>query len=264
MTPPVSSSLFALLASFVALGTGRAEEPPNNDEDVTRPAARFDLRYQFRDKGNGVGQSRMVLRAGRPIPLGNDWKLSTRLDVPFVLSNATSSDNPEGKCDVGMGDVLAQAVLVHASSERFAFVGGLRAVFPTATEDQFGSGKYRLGPILAARYFLPEISPGSFFQPVVRYDFDVGGDDGRKHVSRLHFGPTLNFQFPERWFLTLFPSQDIVLNNIGGHKWFIPADFLIGRNLDERTVASVEVSIPVVKQFTLYDFKLEARLSFSF
>ncbi|MEP6671189.1 MAG: hypothetical protein ABJF10_18655 [Chthoniobacter sp.] len=258
---------FLLSVSFLALGPwthGRAEEPPNNDEDFTRPLKRFDLRYQFQDKAGGTGQSTFILRRDQPIRLSKDWKLATRLDVPFVLSNGTGRDNPQGRTEFGTGDVLAEAVLVDTLNERFAFGGGLRVLFPTANEDQFGSGKYRLIPLMGARFFLPEISKGSFFQPVVRYDFDAGGYGGRNHVSQLQFSPTLNIQLPDRWFLTLFPSQDIVVNNIGGHKWFLPADFLIGRNLDQRTVASVEVSIPIVKQFTLYDFKLEARVSYSF
>jgi hypothetical protein len=40
--------------------------------------------------------------------------------------------------------------------------------------------------------------------------------------------------------------------------------FSIGRNLSERTVISLEVSVPIVKEFILYEFKLQARFGFSF
>jgi hypothetical protein len=52
-------------------------------------------------------------------------------------------------------------------------------------------------------------------------------------------------------------AQDIVFNNIKGHDWFVPADLLIGRYLDDRLVASFEISIPIIKEFTLYDLKLD-------
>lgn len=139
-----------------------------------------------------------------------------------------------------------------------------RVLFPTANEDQFGSGRYQLIPLAGFRYSLSELSSGSFFQPLVRYDFDVGGNANSKHVSRFRFSPTLNIALPKRWYLTLYPSQDIVLNNIGGHRWFVPADFLIGRHLSDRVVASLEISIPLIKDFNLYDFKLEGRIGFSF
>jgi hypothetical protein len=241
-----------------------AEEPLNNDEDFTRPLARFDFRYQFQDKSNGVEQSAFTLRLQQPIPLSSDWELATRADLPFVLNDGTSSDNPSGETRFGLGDFLTQFVLVNTVTERFAYGVGLRTLYPTATQDQFGSGRYRLIPLVGVRGFLSEISLGTFFQPIVRYDFDVGGDDRRKHVSQLQFSPTFNLVLPHRWFVTLYPAQDIVLNNLGGHRWFVPADFLVGRNISKVTVASIEVSIPIVKQFTLYDFKLEGRISVHF
>jgi hypothetical protein len=255
---------FGIAALLSLQMRGHAEEELNNGQDFTRPPARFDLRYQFQAKGGGVEQSTFILRLDQPIQLSEQWKLAFRFDLPFVLSNGTSSDNPNGRMGFGTGDFLAQAALIDTVTDRFAYGGGLRMLFPTASEDQFGSGKYRLVPIVGARYKLPELSRGSFLQFVLRYDFDVGGDGSRGHVSRLQCSPTLNIALPKRWFVTLFPSQDIVLNTIGGKRWFVPADFLMGRNLTERVVASVEASVPIVKEFVLYNFKLQARLSYSF
>ena len=104
----------------------------------------------------------------------------------------------------------------------------------------------------------------SFAEIVARYDFDMGGYSGRSHVSRFQWSPTLNVGLPDHWFITLYPSQDIVVNLLGGPKWFIPADFLIGRNLSKRTVVSLEVSVPIVQQFPLYQLKLEARVGVMF
>jgi hypothetical protein len=66
------------------------------------------------------------------------------------------------------------------------------------------------------------------------------------------------------WFVTLFPSQDIAVNFLDGGKWFSPFDFLIGKNLSRRTVSSLEVSVPLVKDYNSYEFKLEARMSYFF
>jgi hypothetical protein len=254
-----------IMMAILALGVaGHAEEEPNNGEDFTRPPARFDFRYQFQDKGRGVSQHTFLLRRDQPFPLGEHWELATRVDVPFVLTDKTSTDNPRGDDRFGTGDILAQAALIDTVTERFAWGGGARILFPTADEDQFGSGKYRLMPLLGARWKLPELSRGSYVQLIARYDFDMGGAGQRSHTSQMQFSPTLNVALPDHWFVTLFPSQDIVVNLLGKTKWFIPADFAVGRNLGDRTVASVEVSVPILKEFTLYDFKLEARLSYSF
>jgi hypothetical protein len=268
----ITMAMLAMTAGFL-LTTGHAfsaspeapsEEDFNNGEDLTRPPARYDVRYQFQDKGNDVSQNSLILRRDQPIPLTADWKLSTRFDLPLVENDRTSRDNPDGLEHFGTGDALFQATAINTVTERFALAGGTRVLFPTATEDQFGSGKYRLLPIIGAREKLPWLSNGSFAELVARYDFDVGGYGGRSHVSQFQFSPTFNIGLPNRWFVTLFPSQDFVVNLLGGPKWFIPADFSIGRNLSKSAVISLEASVPIVKQYLLYDFKLEARLSFSF
>jgi hypothetical protein len=255
--------LFSLTFWSASAAAAPGEEL-NNGEDLTRPETRFDLRYQFQNKAGGVTQQTILLRQDMQFHLGDEWKIATRFDVPLTFNDGTGRDNPLGEERFGVGDVFGQVAAIETLTPRFAWAGGFRLVFPTATEDQFGSGKYRLLPIAGFRCKLPEISRGSFFQFIARYDFDLGGYGGRSHVSQLQFGPNLNLALPDRWYVSLFPSQDIVLNSIGGHKWFVPADFSVGRNLTERTVASVEVSVPLIKQFTLYDFKLEARLSVSF
>lgn len=273
MRMPFRHLTFLLLSAawFVAGGPGWCAEEAgdaavDNGLDVTRPKTRFDLRYDFQNKGQGVRQHQIIFRLEQPIPLTQDqkWKLAMRLDVPMVFNNKPGPDNPAGRTTFGLGDVLLQVVLVNAPTERFGYGVGLRALFPTASADQFGSGKYRLVPIVGARFSLPEISPGSYFEPIVRYDSDVGGYGGRSRISQLRLGPMLNIQLPRHWYVTLFPSQDIVLNTVDGHKWFLPADFLVGRRITKDTVAAVEVSVPIVKEFTLYDFKLQFRFSRSF
>lgn len=256
--------LAIILLCGVVTGLRAEDNDPNNGEDLTRPLPRFDFRFQYQDKGGGVEQSTFLLRRDQPIPLNERWKISTRFELPLVLSNNSGRDNPDGHMGFGTGDALAQVILIDTLTERFAYGAGARMLFPTANEDQFGSGKYRLIPVAGARYKLTELSRGSYFQLAVRYDFDVGGYGGRNHVSQLQLSPTLNVALPDRWFVTLFPSQDIVLNTIGGKRWFIPADFTVGRNVTDRFVTSLEISVPLVKEFTLYDFKLEARFSYTF
>jgi hypothetical protein len=240
------------------------EEDLNNGEDFTRPPARYELRNEFQEQSNNVTQDSFILRRDQPFTLEDGWKLATRLEMPFVLNNKKSADNPNADTRFGTGDLLFQAALIETVTERFAWGGGGRVLFPTANQDQFGAGKYRLLPILGARCMLSELSLGSFVEVVARYDFDMGGYVGRSHVSRFRFSPTFSVALPDSWFFTLYPSQDIVVNMLGGSKWFVPADFSIGRNLSKRSVVSLEVSVPIVKEFILYEFKLQARVGFSF
>lgn len=232
-----------------------------SDEDFTRPPTRYDFRYNFQDKANGVEQSQFILRRDVTWNLGGTWSLGTRFDAPFVLSNATGSANPQGENRFNLGDILFQAVLINNPTDIFGYGAGMRAVFPTAVEDQLGSGKYRIQPAGGLRWKLPSINEDSYFQFITRYDVDVAGNSSRSHISQLLMSPTLNVSLPNHWFVTLFPSQDIALNTIRGHRWFVPADFSVGYNISKKVTTSLELSLPVVKQFTLYNFKLEARIS---
>jgi len=249
---------------FAAPPIVSTNEEYNNGEDFTQPPARWDLGYQFENKGNDVEQNTFTLRRDQPFLLNDEWKIATRFDIPFVQNDKTSRDNPEGDTHFGTGDILLQAALVDTVTDHFAWAAGARMVFPTANEDQFGAGKYQVLPILGARQKLPGISVGSFAEIILRYDTDVGGYGGRSHIKQFQFSPTLNIALPDRYFVTLFPSQDFVVNLQDNDKWFIPADILLGRNITKNTVASLELSVPIVKQCLLYNFKIEAHISFSF
>jgi hypothetical protein len=249
--------LFLLLAGAAHAAD---DDEPNNGEDFTRPITRFDMRYRFQESSGGVDKDYLILRRDVTFQINENWKFATRVDVPLLWSDAASS----GHTDFGLGDILLQAGIVESVNDRFAWGGGGRVTFPTATESLFGTGKYLLSPIAGARWKLPEISKGSFFEFIARYDADIGGDEDRSHISRLRMAPELNVALPDKWYVTLFPSQDVAVDFLKGDKWFVPADFLIGHHLTDRIVAGIEVSIPVIKQFDLYAFKVEARVSFHF
>ena len=199
-----------------------------------------------------------------PFDLGSGYKFSTRFDLPMSFNDVPTRDNPTGDTEFNVNDVLVQGLLIKSFNKAVAAGIGTQVIIPTGTDDSFSGNRWRLIPTAGVRISTPQISKGSFFVMAARYDFDFAGDDGRRHTSQLQFGPTLNIALPDRWFLTLFPSTDIRVNLEDGGKWFVPADFLIGKMLNKTTVASVEVSIPIIKDYDLYDFKVEARIGFFF
>lgn len=58
--------------------------------------------------------------------------------------------------------MLLQGLLINTPTPRFAWAVGTQLIFPTASEDEMGGGKWRLVPTVGARYNLPEITPGSW------------------------------------------------------------------------------------------------------
>ena len=79
----------------------------------------------------------------------------------------------------------------------------------------------------------------------------------------------MNLDLPGLLFLTLYPSHDIRINfgaPIAGQtgRLFLPFDALIGARLSDKVQLSLECSVPIVKDYPVYNFKAEARLRIVF
>jgi hypothetical protein len=74
---------------------------------------------------------------------------------------------------------------------------------------------------------------------------------------------------PSRWFVTLYPSYDIRINYgdpASGQtgRLFLPLDAAIGRKLSDDVLVSLEVGVPIIKDYPVYNFKTELRLAVKF
>jgi hypothetical protein len=236
----------------------------NDGQDVTNPIQRIDLRLGYANLPNGLDTGTFILRYDKPFTLEDGWKLGLRFDFPLVRNDVPSLDNLNGEYEAGYGDTLFQFIFSKVLDQRSAFGLGAQLIAPTATQDQFGSGHWRVVPTIGYRYGLPEISPGSFFLAAVRYDRDFAGDNDRPDVNNLQFSPTLNIALPNTSFLTLFPSSDIRYN-FEAKDWFVPFNAQVGRVWDGKMVTSLEFGVPLYRgDAPLYDFKIEARVGFFF
>jgi hypothetical protein len=167
-----------------------------------------------------------------------------------------------------MGDAEFQAALIHDFNKRWAAGFGAKLIAPTGTDD-LASGKWQVMPGASFRVMLPKIGPDSYFVPLVRYDLSFAGDPSRNDISNLQFAPTLNLDLPNRWFFTFYPNPDICWNfgdPVPGQtgRLFLPFDAMVGRVLKDGWVASFEGSVPIVKDYPVYDYKIETRVHFSY
>jgi hypothetical protein len=257
--------------------TGNATAAGNNGEDFTRPENLFQLRYIYQTApGSGavpgttrtVTSDTVVLRSDLKFDIGPQWTLALRGDLPLAAKDPLTADDPNANYLYGLGDADVQAALIRTINDRWAAGGGLRIVAPTGTGD-LTAGKWQALPIVGARYMLPELSPGSFFTGIVRYDVSFAGNPTARNISNLQFDPLLNIALPDRWFVTLYPSADIRINYgapVTGQtgRLFLPADVSVGRNVTRDIVLSLEVSVPIVNQYPVYDFKTVGRLNIKF
>jgi hypothetical protein len=246
------------------------EDPDYNGDDFTRPQRSVEFRPGYRTSSGSASQTdRWIekLRYNSKLDLGGSWKLGYLVQVPIVEKTTTSFDPPGTSRDAGLGGAIAQAALIQTISRNWAYGFGARFVAPG--EDLLGSGKWQVMPGFGVRYSFLQFGPDTYFVPVVRYAISVAGDPNRRNISEPQIAPTLNLGLPDRWFVTLYPSNDIRINfgdPISGQtgRLFLPFDVAVGRNVTDKLVISLEAGVPMIDAYPVYKFKAELRLLLMF
>jgi hypothetical protein len=208
------------------------------------------------------------LRADATFGLSTQWSLAVRGDLPFVAKDKYTDTNPNGDFLYGLGDADLQVAFIDTIDTRWKAGGGARLIAPTG-DAALSSGLWRIMPIVAVRYALPEISSGSYFEPLMRYDVGIAGRPTSRFVSNWQVGPMLNLSFPDQWYFTLYPNPEIRWNfgaPITGEtgRLFLPIDVRIGKKFGRYVDLSLEASAPIVKQYPVYNFMTALRLNFRF
>ena len=249
----------------------------NNGQDFTRPQNLFQLRYEYRTApGSGsvpgtirtVTTDSVILRSDLKFDIAPQWTLALRGDLPFVERNPITADNPLGEFIDGLGDADVQAALIKTLNARWAAGAAVRIIAPTGSPD-LTSGRWQALPIVGARYMLPELGPDSYVTGLVRYDVSFAGDPSKRNISNLQLAPTLNIDLPKRWFVTFYPNPDIRVNfgdPITGQtgRLFLPFDFMVGRTVMKDVTVSLEIGVPMIRDYPVYDFKAVTRLNVKF
>jgi len=258
--------------------TSAQPQEPNTGQDYFKPPENlFQVMYEYRTApGNGLAKGSITevttddlnLRLDHRVDLSPQATIALRTDLPLLAKNPVSSSNPDGDYLYGIGDADAQAVYIYSFYERVAAGFGSRIIAPTGG-DTLGSGKWQAMPIAGARFGLPEISSGSYFEPFARYDVSFGGDPSKRNISNLQLAPYLNLGLPDRWFLSFYPSADIRINYgdpVTGQtgRLFLPFDARVGRSLTDHIALSLEIGVPIIIDYPVYNFKAQIRLNMTY
>ena len=164
----------------------------------------------------------------------------------------------------GLGNSLFQADLIRKLSDHVSINFGSWLAAPTAQRD-LGGGRWLVIPDFGVRYTFKELSDETYFAPIVRYAITVARDSTQRNINQLQIEPNLKITLPESWFVTFYPSYDIRINYgdpVPGQtgRLFLPADAALGYSLTDKIALSLEGSVPIIKDFPLYDFKTEFRV----
>jgi hypothetical protein len=254
-----------------ASATDASQTPDYNGLDYTRPQQSVEFRLRFEDSSSPSSQTdkeQLFLRYTTKVDLAEGWKLGLIGQLPFVDKQTTTSPPPSTANEAGLGDAFFQWALSHPIDAHWAYGFGARLVAPTAS-DSLGSGKWQIMPGFGVRYAFAGGYGDTYAVPILRWAVSFAGDPSRRNIDEPQFAPTFNLGLPARWFVTLYPSNDIRINfgdPVAGQtgKLFLPFDAAIGRDVTDRITAYVEVGVPIIKDYPVYNFKTEVRVSVRF
>ena len=198
------------MAGPVLAGSDPPDLVNGTGDDPTQPLGKIELLDRYTEApGPGVeeGTTKQVETntpfariEAPPLSLAPQWELNFRTEIPVVWTNGVTPENPTGATLSGFGNVLGQAWIVHDFDQRWAVALGGQLIAPTSTNG-VATDAWEQVTGFVVRAMLPEISPGSYFAPQVRYGIDFEGNDDGRLLRQLRIAPTLNINLPHNLFL---------------------------------------------------------------
>jgi hypothetical protein len=195
-----------LIAHVLVFVSGAAAQPTASPEkglnaksaDPTYPLAQVQFLNTLaltNREGEGVANE-LLLQPVFPIPPLKRFPIGQILRPSIPLATTTPGpDRTTGFGDISLFDIFLP--------ERFSWgaVGvGPVFVFPTASDDRLGAGKWQAGPAAAVLY---EAIPHLQLGVIVQNPISFAGDDDREDVNQLIVQPIAQYNFPDGWYASM-------------------------------------------------------------
>jgi hypothetical protein len=163
-----------------------------------------------------------------PVALTGDWNLITRPVITLFNSVPHPDRNNPWQIDrtTGFGDT----VLMEMFSPSPKLVGnwllglGPTFIFPTASSDYTGQGKYQVGPAALVGYLSEKWILGAFVQ-----NWQSFGGSGDSRTNQMNFQPVAAYFLPGAW--SIGYSGNILANwkADGGNVWTVPIGLSVAK-----------------------------------
>ena len=160
------------------------------------------------------------------VDASNDVSISTmtfKYDQAFQGIYGLNFEMPVGWFDppftdeFGIGDLNVRGRYQHRAGP-WTFIAGAEAVFPIASDDTLGSGKYQLNPSVVAVY---AFSAQTFAVLAAKHLFSIGGDSDRADIVQGQYRLIVAHTTPSGWWFLADPQVWVDYDN-GSRMHFAP------------------------------------------
>jgi hypothetical protein len=197
----------------------------------------LNLQNYFMPSLQGVPDSSVNLFLLRPVMVAG--RQIIRATVPFQTSPTSASEYVAGIGDINVFD----AILLTKPDAKTMFGVGPLLVFPSASSESLGSGKWQAG---AAAVVVRPVTGGSMLGGLVTWQTDFAGDEGRADTNFLTAQPLAVLQIGGGYYVR---STGLMTFDFENEKYLVPFGVGFGKVFKvEQTVVNTFLE----PQFSVY------------
>ncbi len=145
------------------------------------------------------------------------WLLINRFIIPFPKF-VPSTISEDASSISGIGDITYTGWFSPPGSGKVTWGIGPSMIFPTASDDRLGSGKFSIGPSLVFVYSDPKFMGAA----IISNWFSVAGDADRQDINSFYFQYIFTYFLKNKWYASTAP---IILANWEAdqdQQWTVP------------------------------------------
>jgi hypothetical protein len=189
----------------------------------------WSLQFQFNNFRLETGEwnNNLLFQPVLPVSLTKHLNLITRPVIPLydVVPHETAPG--EFEQTVGFGDITLVELLSPANSGHWILGAGPTFIFPTATSDFTGQGKWQAGPAFVVGYLTDKFFVGAFPQQW----WSFAGDSSRPDTSHLNLQPIATWFLGEGWSVGYSGNILADWKASSGDRWTVPIGVSVGKVL---------------------------------
>src|SRR5262245_25732651 len=214
---------------------GREDEPhrisaSELNRQLSNPVTSlWSLQFQFNNYRleNGKWNNNLLFQPVVPVSLTKDLSLITRPVIP--LYNSVPHETARGEFDrtTGFGDITLAELLSPAHTGHWILGAGPTFIFPSASSDFTGQGKWQVGPAVVVGYLTKQFIVGVFPQQW----FSFAGNSSRPDTSQMNLQPFAAWFFGKGWKVGYSGNILADWKAPSGNKWTVPIGVEIGKVL---------------------------------
>jgi hypothetical protein len=184
-----------------------------------------------------------------PVALTSNWNLITRPVI--TLFNSVPHPDPHNPADIERTTGFGDTVLMELVSASPKLVGnwllglGPTFIFPTASSDYTGQGKWQVGPAAMLGYLSKKWILGGLLQNWTSF-----GGSGNQNVNQMNLQPFAAYFLPDGW--SIGYSGNILANwnaDNAGDVWTVPLGLSVGKVLK---IGKLPVRIALAGQYMVH------------